>query len=121
MSVVASGGITWARLVSSEIEAVQVHDLAPGGDEVTHERLLRVLTPVRLRDGTELGVRAEDEVDRGGGPLHLAGRPIPALVHRRRGAVPGRAGSLPLRAHVEQVDEEIVRQRLGPVGEDAMP
>ena len=28
--------------------------------------------------------------------------------------------ALPLRAHVEQVDEEVVRQRLRPVGEDAM-
>ena len=63
----------------------------------------------------ELGVRAEDEVDGGGGPLDLARGAVATLVH-----VLGRAGRLPLRAHVEQVHEEVVGQRLGPVGEDAV-
>ena len=61
---------------------------------------------VDLRDGSELGVRAEDEVDGGGRPLDLAGGAVPALVDVLR-----RRGRLPLRAHVEQVHEEVVGQR----------
>ena len=74
-----------------------------------------VVAGVDLRDGAELRVRTEDEVDGGGGPLDLARGAVAALVH-----VLGRVGRLPLGAHVEQVDEEVVGQRLGPVGEDAV-
>ena len=35
---------------------------------------------VDLGERAQLGVRAEDEVDRGGGPPHLAGRAVAALV-----------------------------------------
>ena len=70
---------------------------------------------VDFGQGPELRVGAEDEVDAGGGPLQLAGGAVAAFedvrVGRRR---------LPLRAHVEQVDEEVVGQRLRPVGEDAV-
>jgi len=59
-------------------------------------------------------VGAEDEVDGGGGPPDLAGAAVAALED-----VLGRAGGLPLRAAVQQVDEEVVGQRAGPVGEDA--
>src|SRR3712207_8696228 len=103
-----------SRSGSGEVEPVEVHDLVPRGHEVAYEPLLRVVARVDLRDGPELGVRTEDEVDGGGGPPDLAGGAIPALVH-----VLGRGGRRPLRAHVEQVDEEVVRQRPGPVGEDA--
>ena len=41
---------------------------------------LRVVAGVDLGDGSELGVRPEDEVDRGAGPLELAGRAVAALV-----------------------------------------
>src|SRR6266536_4611410 len=83
------------------------------GHEVTHELLLRVAARVDLRDGSELGVRTEDEVDGGGGPLDLARAAIPTLEQ-----VLSRGGCLPLRAHIEQVDEEVVGQCFGPVGED---
>ena len=49
--------------------------------------------------------------------VHLTSpdRAIATLVH-----VLGRGRCLPLRVHVEQVHEEVVGQRLGPVGEDAV-
>src|SRR5438552_14841515 len=79
---------------SGEVEAIEVHDLVPRSHEVTHELLLRVVACVDLRDGSELGVRTEDEVDGGGGPLGLARREIATLVQVLR-----RRGCLPLRAH----------------------
>src|SRR3954452_21724387 len=78
---------------SGEVEPIEVHDLVPRGHEVAYELLLRVVARVDLRDGSELGVRTEDEVDGGGGPLELAGGTIPTLVH-----VLGRGGGLPLGA-----------------------
>ena len=74
-----------------------------------------VVARVDLRQRAELGVRAEDEVGGRRGPLGLARRAIAALVH-----VLVRGGRSPRRAHVEQVHEEVVGQRLGPVGEDAV-
>src|SRR5918911_2193335 len=101
---------TWTS-GSGEVESIEVHDLVPRGHEVTHELLLRVVARVDLRDGSEHGVRTEDEVDRGGGPLDLARGAVATLVN-----VLLRGGNLPLRAHVHQVHEEVVGQRLGPVG-----
>ncbi len=68
---------------------------------------LRVRTRVDFREGAEHGVGAEDEVRAGGGPLGSAG----LAVHAREG-VAARRDLLPLRAHVEQVHEEVVGQRL---------
>ena len=62
---------------------------------------------IDFRERAQLRVRAEDQVDAGAGPLDLARLAVAALVD----AV-GAGGRLPLRAHVEQVDEEVVRQRL---------
>ena len=76
---------------------------------------LRVVAGVDLGDGSELGVRPEDEVDSGAGPSELAGGAVAALVD-----VLGERGT-PLGAHVEQVHEEVVGQRPRPVGEDAVP
>src|SRR5207248_11238065 len=100
---------------SGEVEPIEVHDLVPCSHEVTHELLLGVVLCVDLRDGPKLGVRTEDEVDAGRGVLGLARGAIATLVH-----VFGLCGRLPLRAHVEQIHEEAVGQRLGPVGEDAV-
>lgn len=54
---------------SDEIETVGVHDLIPGGNEVLHELLLGVGLAVDFRDGAQLRVRAEDQVDAGACPL----------------------------------------------------
>ena len=58
-----------------KVEAVKIHHLVPRRHKVTHKRLLRVVAGIDLRDGSELGVRTEDEVDGGAGPPELA-RPL---------------------------------------------
>ncbi len=40
--------------ISSKIKAVEVHHLAPGGDEVLHELLLALLAGVHLGNGSKL-------------------------------------------------------------------
>src|SRR6266571_7099334 len=107
--------VTSTSLRSNKVEAIVVHDLVPRSHEITHELLLRVLLCVNLGDGSELGVVAEDEVDGGAGPLELARGAVATLVH-----VLSRAGWLPLRAHVEQVYEEIICQRPRPLGKDTV-
>src|SRR3954468_18022252 len=99
-----------------EIETIEVHDFVPRRYKVADELFLRVGARVDLRNRTELGVRAEDEVDGRPGPLDRASRTVAPLVHVLRAVRPP-----PLGAHVEQVHEEVVGQRLGPVGEYAVP
>ena len=60
-------------------------------------------------------MRTEHEIDCRHGPPDPASDAVATLVEVVR-----RAGCLPFRSHVEQVHEEVVRQRPGPVGEDAM-
>ena len=57
-------------LRSGEVEAVKVHYLVPRRYEVVHELLLGVLASVDFRQGPELGVRTENEVDTGAGPIY---------------------------------------------------
>ena len=71
-----------------------------------------VVTGIDFGDGSELGIRAEDEVDRGAGPLDVPGFAVVTLVH-----VLGR-GHAPMGAHVKQVHEEVVAQRFGLGRED---
>ena len=59
-------------LRSGEVEAVKVHYLVPRRYKVVQEFFLGVLTTIDLRDGPELGVGTEDEVDTGAGPLEFA-------------------------------------------------
>src|SRR5713226_4631219 len=92
---------------SGKVVAIKVHHLVPRSHEVLHKRLLRVVTCVNFRNCSELGVRTEDKVGTGAGPLGFARRAIAPVKHAF-----GRGGGFPLRTHVEQVDEEIIRQRL---------
>jgi hypothetical protein len=62
-----------------KIEAIQVHDLVPGGDEVMHKLLLRVVAGINFGDGAELGIGTEDQVDGGAGPFDVAAGAIAAL------------------------------------------
>src|SRR5512136_2334273 len=103
-------------LRSRKVEAVKVHDLVPRRYKVVHELLLGVLTAIDLRDGPELGVRTEDEVDTGAGPLEFARGAITTFEH-----VCVFRGCLPRRAHVEQIHEEVIGERLRALGEDAVP
>jgi len=89
VTIVVSGGDCWTEekgpggeppgpstLVSNrsaKVEAVEVHDLVPGGHEVVHEILIGVVARIDLGERPELGVGAEDQVDAGAGPLALAG------------------------------------------------
>ena len=99
---------------SIQLESTKIHDLGPRGHEVAHELLPRVVARVDFRERTELGVRAEDEVDAAAGPLELA-RPTCAALEGLRGV--GRRP--PFRGHVQEVHEEVVRQRARPPGENA--
>src|SRR5262249_39214658 len=91
-----------------------IHDLVPGGGEIANELLLRVVARVDLCEGAKLGVRAENEVDAAGGPLEVALSPAATLESLGRVRV-----RTPLRVHVEQADEKVVRQRSAPFGENA--
>ncbi len=75
---------------SREVEAVEVHHLVPRSHEVTDELLLRVVTRVDFRDGAELRVRTEHEIDTRAGPLDL--RPsrdrAPRTYRRRTASTP---------------------------------
>ena len=88
-----------------QIKAIGVHDLGPGGDEVGDELPFRIGTAVNFGNGAKLGVRPEDEIDRGSSPLDIAASPIPSFVemftHFR---------DFPLGAHVEQIGEKVVRE-----------
>jgi len=68
-------------LRSGEIETVKVHYLIPRRYKVVQELLLGILTSVDFRQGPELGVRTEDEVDTGAGPLEFARCAITTLEH----------------------------------------
>jgi hypothetical protein len=102
-------------LRSGEVEAVKVHDFVPHRYKVVHELLPGVLTSVDFRQRPELGVRTEDEVDTGAGPLECARCAITTLEH-----VIVSRGCLPCRVHVEQIHEEVVCQRPRALGEDAV-
>src|SRR5271157_1843666 len=100
---------------SREVEAIQIHHLVPGRYKVAHELLLSVAARIDFREGAELRVRTEDQINYSARPLELAGGPIAPFQYAR-----GCCGLLPLRLHVEQIHEEIIAQCSGPLGEDAM-
>ena len=69
------------KVYSSEVEAVRIHHLGPGRDEVFNELLLLVGGGVDLGEGTELRMRAEDQVDAGAGPFDLVRLPVTPFIH----------------------------------------
>src|SRR5437773_1357048 len=89
--------------VRDKVEAVKIHHLVPRSHKVTHKCLMRVVAGIDFRDSSELRVRTEDEVDGGAGPLDLT---RPAVMPLEEVLAFGRLP--PLRAHVEQVHEEVV-------------
>jgi len=110
-----NGGFSRPHPRSGDIESVEVHDLVPGRHKIVHELFRGVLTGVDLCHGPELRVRTEDQVDTGAGPPDLARGAIPTLedpiIFRR---------CLPRRSYVEQIHEEVIGERLWPLGEDAV-
>src|ERR1700731_5425550 len=111
----ATASLSTTSPSSGKVVAIKVHYLVPRSREVLHKRLLRVVARIDFCESAELGIRAEDKVGARGRPLGFAGRPITPLIHAF-----SRGGGLPLRIHIQQVAKEIIRQRLGPVGEDAV-
>ena len=68
-------------LRSGEGKAVKVHYLVPHRYKVVQELLLGVFTSVDFRQGPELGVRPEDEVNSGAGPREFVRYTIATLEH----------------------------------------
>src|SRR3982074_318508 len=66
---------------SGEVEEVQVHHPGPPRHEVFHKLLLRVRARIDFREGAELGVRTEDQVGTGAGPLDLVRLPVAPFEH----------------------------------------
>jgi hypothetical protein len=97
------------------IKAIQIHHLVPRCDEIVDELLLRIGTSIDFRHGAQQGVGTENKVNARAGPLDRARFAITSFKQIRF-----RRDRLPLRAHVEQVHEEVVGQRFGALGEDAM-
>ena len=100
---------------SAEVETVEVHDFVPGCYEVVQELLLGVRAGVDFRQGAELGVGAENEIDTGGGPFERARCAIATLED-----VIVFVGWLPCGAHVEQSQEEVIGEGRRPPGENAV-
>jgi hypothetical protein len=69
---------------------------------------------VDFREGAELRVGTEDEVDRGRGPLDLAGLAVAAFEE-----VLADLRLLPDHGLVEEVDEEVIGERAGLLGHHA--
>src|ERR1700686_4017138 len=104
---------------SGEVEAIKVHYLGPRRHEVFHKLLLGVRARIDFSESTQRRLRTQDQVYAGSGPLELVRLPVVSFVQAFGNAFDG-SGGLPLRMHVEQIAEEIVCQRLGPLGEDAV-
>src|SRR5581483_8041196 len=73
-----------------------------------HKLFAGISTGINFAESSKLRVRAEEQIDAAGGPLQFAGVAIASFV---RATIPVGSG-LPLRVHVEQVYEEVIRQRL---------
>ena len=52
--------VSITTLESSEVEAVEVHDLAPCGHKIIHECFLCIITRVDFSDGSKLRIGAEN-------------------------------------------------------------
>ena len=66
-------------LRSGEVEPVKVHDLVPRRYKVVQKLILGVLASVDFRQGPQLGMRTEDEIDTGAGPLEFAALAVASL------------------------------------------
>src|SRR5881227_2849560 len=98
-----------------KVVAIEVHDLVPCGHKIFHELLLRSRAAIDLCEGTELRVRTEDKVDACSGPLEGVRLAVAALVQ-----TVSTGCRLPLGAHIQKVDEEVVRQNSGRCSEETV-
>src|SRR6185312_1316526 len=100
---------------AGHVEAVEVHDFRPCGDEVFHEFPLRSGDGVDFSERAQLRVRTEDQVDARSGPFCRVCLAVAALVHALL-----TVSRLPLRAHIQQIDEEVIRQYARSLREDTV-
>src|ERR1700688_1730462 len=107
--------LTTDFILTLQVKTIQVGHLGPGVNEVLDELLLRIRAGANLGQSAQYRVRAEHEVDARPGPLDRAGLAVGSFEHGL-----GVRGRLPLRAHIQQVDEEVIRQHARPVREYAM-
>ena len=82
-----SGVDDFAATLLLQVEAVQGHYLGPGRDEGLHEVFLGISGGVELGYGAQLGVGAEDQVDRSGRPLDLTRGAVATFVNARGGGL----------------------------------
>src|ERR1700732_3657165 len=68
------------RSRGDKVKAIEIHHFVPRSHEVTRERPLRVVAGVDFRDGSQLSVRTEDEVDGRSRPLDRARSAAAPLV-----------------------------------------
>src|SRR5581483_559262 len=97
------------------IVAIRVHDLRPCRHEVVYELVLRSGAGIDFREGTQLRVRTENQVDTCSGPLGGVRLTIASFVDA---VFP--VGRMPLRAHIQQVDEEVIGQNARRLSEDTV-
>src|SRR5271167_2218463 len=77
-------GITWRSLPrfaefaeeSGNFEPIEVHYFRPCCNKVLHKGLLCIVRRIDFGDGPKLGVRTEDQVHTGSGPLYFVRRAI---------------------------------------------
>src|ERR1700761_9489572 len=100
---------------SHQIVTIEVHHLIPGGDEVMDKLFLPVRAPIDLGQRPKLSIGTEDQVDPCAGPLHRARLAISPFKH-----VLSARNRLPLRPHIQQIEEEVVGQRSRLRGQYAM-
>jgi len=100
--------------VAGHVKAVKVHNLVPHSREVLVELLLRIRASVDLSNSAELGVRTDDEVGAGALPLLLLGLAIDAVETLLILAL-----RVPEGVDVEEVDEPVVGELAGGLGEEA--
>src|SRR5690606_36180277 len=96
-----------------QVEPVQLHHPGPGSDEILHELLLTIVAGIYLGQRAQHRVRTEYQVG-------AAACPAQRTLATRDALVTALAGRAPFRAHVQQIDEEIVAQGARPVGEHAI-
>ena len=87
-----SGSPSISATESDKVEAVEIHHLVPRRHEVAHKRLTCVVAGIEFRDGSELRVRTEDDVNGGARPLDL---PRPSGRAPRRRVRLGRTSATP--------------------------
>lgn len=99
---------------AGQVETVEVHDLVPDSNEVLDKLILGIRAAVDLSSRAQLGVRAENEVGAGGGPL-LVGLAVNALEN-----FTVLVGSTPRDVRVKDVDEELVGELARRLGQDTV-